>query len=84
MPAIELDVALIHVHESDDLGNTFIYGPDLFIDDKFVRAASKTFISTERIIKTDEIDKNKSMFNWFERSKEYCKKFFLLFLEIFS
>ncbi|MDG2061639.1 MAG: CoA-transferase [SAR86 cluster bacterium] len=68
MPAIELDVALIHVHESDDLGNTFIYGPDLFIDDKFVRASSKTFISTERIIKTDEIDKNKSMFNWFERS----------------
>ena len=68
MPAIHIDIALIHAHESDALGNTFIYGPDLFIDDKIVRAASKTFVSTEKIIKTEEIDENKSLSNWFERS----------------
>ena len=68
MPAIHIDIALIHAHESDALGNTFIYGPDLFIDDKIVRAASKTFVSTEKVIKTEEIDENKSLSNWFERS----------------
>ncbi len=68
MPAIHIDIALIHAHESDVLGNTFIYGPDLFIDDKIVRAASKTFVSTEKVIKTEEIDENKSLSNWFERS----------------
>ena len=68
MPAIKLDIALIHAHESDILGNTFIYGPDLFLDDKMARAASKTFVSTEKIIKSEDINENKTLSNWFERS----------------
>ena len=60
MPAIHIDIALIHAHESDALGNTFIYGPDLFIDDKIVRAASKTFVSTEPL----ELDAPEVLYHW--------------------
>ena len=50
MPAIKLDVALLHVNESDEKGNTLIFGPDPFFDDLFARAASNTFVSTEKLV----------------------------------
>ena len=68
MPAIPLDIALIHVHEADVVGNTFIYGPYYFFDEQFARAASKVVVSTEKIIKTEEITIEKSLSNRFERS----------------
>ena len=33
MPALNLDVALLHVNKSDEKGNTQIIGPDPFFDD---------------------------------------------------
>ena len=50
MPALNLDVALIHVNRSDRLGNTQIDGPDPYFDDQFARAAEKCFVSTEELV----------------------------------
>ncbi len=50
MPAIELDVALLHVDISDRLGNTQIYGPDPYFDAHFARAAQQCFVSCEQVV----------------------------------
>ncbi|MBK8674919.1 MAG: CoA transferase subunit A [Cellvibrionales bacterium] len=42
MPAIKLDVALVHVDRADARGVCQIKGPDHYMDDLFVRAADKT------------------------------------------
>ena len=69
MPAIKLDVALLHVNESDEKGNTLIFGPDPFFDDLFARAASKTFVSTEKLVDSTSFDKEKvANYNRFERN----------------
>ncbi|MDA9205306.1 acyl CoA--acetate/3-ketoacid CoA transferase subunit alpha [Gammaproteobacteria bacterium] len=69
MPALNLDVALLHVNKSDEKGNTQIVGPDPFFDELFARAAIKTFVSTEEVVTTEELGgKDGAMFNRFERS----------------
>jgi len=69
MPALNLDVALLHVNKSDEKGNTQIVGPDPFFDELFARAASKTFVSTEEVVTTEGLGgKDGAMFNRFERS----------------
>lgn len=54
--AIEPDVALIHVNKADPSGYGQIVG-DEFIDPICVRAAKKTFMSTEKIVSLKEIEK---------------------------
>ncbi len=54
MPAIPLDVALIHVNRADAGGNGQILGPDPYFDDLFCLAASKRFMSCEEIVATGE------------------------------
>ncbi len=56
MPAIKLDVALCHVSEADQLGNSFIGGPDVFFDEWFCRAADKAYLTAERLVETSEFD----------------------------
>tara|TARA_B100001179_G_C18592458_1_gene405387 strand:+ start:358 stop:1227 length:870 start_codon:yes stop_codon:yes gene_type:complete len=69
MPAIKLDVSLLHVNKSDKKGNTQIYGPDPFFDEMFARAADKTFISCEELVGTDNLGgKEAAIYNRFERS----------------
>ena len=69
MPALNLDVALLHVNKSDEKGNTQIIGPDPFFDELFARAARKTFISSEEAVSTQELGgKEGAIFNRFERS----------------
>ena len=69
MPALNLDIALIHVNKSDEKGNTQIVGPDPFFDELFARAAFKTFISSEEVVSTQELGgKDGAIFNRFERS----------------
>ena len=69
MPALNLDVALLHVNKSDEKGNTQIIGPDPFFDELFARAARKTFISSEEVVPTQELGgKEGAIFNRFERS----------------
>ena len=64
MPALNLDVALLHVNKSDEKGNTQIVGPDPFFDELFARAATKTFISSEELVSTRELGgKEGAIFN---------------------
>jgi glutaconate CoA-transferase subunit A len=55
MPAIELDVALIHMNRADASGNGQFLGPDFFFDDLFCLAARRRFMSCEKIIPTKEL-----------------------------
>ena len=50
VPALNLDVALVHMNRSDDLGNAQYLGPDPYFDDLFCMAAREAFVSTEQII----------------------------------
>jgi glutaconate CoA-transferase subunit A len=54
MPALELDVALIHMNRADAQGNGQFLGPDLFFDDLFCLAAKRRFMSCEKIIPTED------------------------------
>jgi glutaconate CoA-transferase subunit A len=53
MPAIALDVALVHAHRADAAGNGQILGPDPFFDDLFCQAAKRRFLSCEKIVATE-------------------------------
>jgi glutaconate CoA-transferase subunit A len=55
MPAISLDVALIHMNRADAGGNGQFLGPDLFFDDLFCGAAKRRFMSCERVVPTAEL-----------------------------
>lgn len=54
LPALIVDVALIHVHRADCYGNAQIDGISGFAAE-LARAAKRLIISTERIVPTDEI-----------------------------
>ncbi len=69
MPAIPLDVALLHVNESDVKGNTRIDGPDPFFDEWFARAAKQCYVSCETLTPSlEEEDLVRARNNPFERS----------------
>jgi glutaconate CoA-transferase subunit A len=55
MPALELDVALVHVDQADERGNAQVLGPDPYFDDYFCGAAKKRYVSCERIVPTDDL-----------------------------
>jgi glutaconate CoA-transferase, subunit A len=55
MPALELDVAIIHMNRSDQGGNAQFLGPDLYMDDLMAMAATRTFLSTERVVSTEQL-----------------------------
>lgn len=50
MPALNLDVALLHANRADARGNAQYLGPDWYFDDLFAMAAERTFVSCERIV----------------------------------
>ena len=50
MPALTLDVAVLHANRADARGNAQYLGPDWYFDDLFAMAAEKTFVSCERIV----------------------------------
>ena len=54
MPALKLDAALVHVDYADERGNGQIVGPDPYFDDLFCGAATRSYVSCERIVKTEE------------------------------
>ena len=56
LPALILDVALIHVHRADKFGNAQIEGISGF-GAEMARAAKRLIISAEEIVPTDEIRK---------------------------
>lgn len=50
MPALPLDVALLHVDRADARGVCQVKGPDLYMDDLFARAAAKTIVSCDELV----------------------------------
>lgn len=68
MPALKLDVALIHAHRSDARGDLLTLSTDPLFDELYVRAADKAFASVEKIVPTAELDMaNNSRYNLVER-----------------
>jgi glutaconate CoA-transferase subunit A len=55
MPALNLDVALVHLNRADARGNASYLGPDPYFDDLFCLAAKRRFVSCERIVSTAEL-----------------------------
>ena len=55
MPALPLDVALIHQNRADASGNAQFLGPDLYFDDLMCQAAQQSFVTCERIIDTGDL-----------------------------
>ena len=55
MPALRLDAAIVHVNRADASGSGQILGPDPFFDELFLGAADRRFVTTERIVPTDEL-----------------------------
>jgi glutaconate CoA-transferase subunit A len=50
MPALTLDVAFVHCNRADRHGNGQVLGPDPFFDDLFLGAASRRFVTAERVV----------------------------------
>ncbi|MGH3736888.1 MAG: CoA transferase subunit A [Micromonosporaceae bacterium] len=55
MPAIRLDAALVHLNLADRYGNAAYLGPDPYFDDLFCLAASRRYVSCERVVTTGEL-----------------------------
>ena len=60
MPALELDVALIHMNRADRGGNGQFLNADLYMDDLMAMAATKCFMSCEEIIPTEDFPRHGS------------------------
>jgi glutaconate CoA-transferase subunit A len=54
MPALELDVALIHMHRGDQGGTGQCLGIDPYFDDLMCMAARHRFMSVEKLVDTDD------------------------------
>ncbi|CAI9414057.1 CoA transferase subunit A [Nocardioides sp. T2.26MG-1] len=52
VPALPLDVALVHLNRADRHGNATYLGPDPYFDDLFAMAAERTYVSCEQIVDT--------------------------------
>ena len=52
VPALHLDVALVHLNRADKHGNATYLGPDPYFDDLFCLAADQAYVSVEQIIDT--------------------------------
>jgi glutaconate CoA-transferase subunit A len=55
MPALPLDVALVHMNRADASGNGQFLGPDPYFDDLFCMAARRRFLSCERLVPTEDL-----------------------------
>ena len=55
MPALPLDVALIHMNRADERGNGQYLGPDPYFDDLYCMAAKRRFMSCEKIVPTEDL-----------------------------
>ena len=53
MPALRLDAALVHVDFAAARGNAQILGPDPYFDDLFCGAATRRYVTCERLIETN-------------------------------
>ncbi|MEO5651413.1 MAG: CoA-transferase [Marmoricola sp.] len=52
VPALRLDVALVHLNRADQHGNATYLGPDPYFDELFCMAAEKAYVSVEQVVDT--------------------------------
>jgi glutaconate CoA-transferase subunit A len=70
MPALPLDVALLHVDRSDARGVCQVKGPDLYMDDLFARASQKTFVTCEELVDSSYFEHgDEARYVFWERSE---------------
>jgi glutaconate CoA-transferase subunit A len=55
VPALRLDLAVVHMNRADRHGNAQFLGPDPYFDDLFLKAARRRFVSCERIVETGDL-----------------------------
>ena len=55
VPALTLDVALVHLNRADAAGNGQYLGPDPYFDDLFCLAARRAFMSCEQLVPAGEL-----------------------------
>jgi glutaconate CoA-transferase subunit A len=55
MPALNLDMAFVHLNRADPHGNAAYLGPDPYFDDLFCLAAKHRVVSCERVVPTAEL-----------------------------
>ncbi|MHB9879337.1 CoA transferase subunit A [Pacificimonas sp. ICDLI1SI03] len=67
MPAIHLDVALLHANVADRLGNTLVQGADPYFDEYYARAAERTYVSAEKVVERIAVDADTAKANRYER-----------------
>jgi acyl CoA:acetate/3-ketoacid CoA transferase alpha subunit len=57
VPAIQLDVAIVHMNRADARGNGQFLGPDPYFDDLYCMAAKRRFMSCEQLVETRDFAK---------------------------
>ncbi|WP_246238584.1 CoA-transferase [Acrocarpospora corrugata] len=50
VPALTMDVALLHLNRADQRGNAQYLGPDPYLDDLYAKAATRCYVSCERLV----------------------------------
>jgi glutaconate CoA-transferase subunit A len=56
VPALKMDVALVHLNRADRRGNARYLGPDPYMDDLYVKAATTaSYVSCERLVDTADL-----------------------------
>ncbi|PWJ27042.1 glutaconate CoA-transferase subunit A [Branchiibius hedensis] len=55
MPAIPLDVALVHLNRADRYGNAQYLGADPYFDDLYCAAATEAYVSVEQVVDTSKL-----------------------------
>ncbi len=56
MPALPLDMALVHVDKADTRGVCQVNGPDVYMDELFVRAAKQSFVSCDEMVDSSHFE----------------------------
>ncbi|SEF60241.1 glutaconate CoA-transferase subunit A [Nonomuraea solani] len=55
VPALTMDVALVHLNRADARGNAQYLGPDPYFDDLYAKAAARCYVSCERVVDTADL-----------------------------
>ncbi|MEU0570844.1 CoA-transferase [Nonomuraea sp. NPDC005983] len=55
VPALTMDVALVHLNRADRRGNAQYLGPDPYFDDLYAKAATRCYVSCERLVDTADL-----------------------------
>lgn len=71
MPALHLDISLLHVDRADTRGVCQIKGPDHYMDDLFARAGKETYVTCDELVDTEYFHQNpeESRYVFWERSE---------------